>query len=263
MINHYDANYADFQGELYREVRRDAFGEDIGQNSWMTAAEQDALLPWLNLGPGKRLLDVGCGAGGPALRISSISGCSVMGIDTNASAIRAAQARAHNTGLVARAEFCAADAKSTTSVAAESLDAITCIDAINHFPDREDVVAEWGRLLKPGGRLLFTDPLVMTGPVTSEEFAARTPSGFYIMAPEGYDEAVLIRSGLRLLHREDLTVNMAKTAESRMKARERRQAALSLAEGGEAFESQQTFLRMVARLATEKRLSRIAFVAQK
>ena len=37
---YYDANYGNFQTELYTEIRREAFGEDIGQNSWLTAREK-------------------------------------------------------------------------------------------------------------------------------------------------------------------------------------------------------------------------------
>ena len=68
---HYNANYGNFQKELYAEIRRDAFGEDIGQNSWLTSDEHDKFLEWLGLGPGKTLLDIACGAGGPALRIDA------------------------------------------------------------------------------------------------------------------------------------------------------------------------------------------------
>ena len=67
-VRHYDANYGNFQTELYAEIRREAFGEDIGQSSWLTADEQDRFLRLLELSPGKRLLDVACGSGGPALR---------------------------------------------------------------------------------------------------------------------------------------------------------------------------------------------------
>ena len=64
---YYDTNYDNFQTELYSEIRREAFGEDIGQNSWMTASEQDMFLDWLHLSAGKKLLDIACGSGGPAL----------------------------------------------------------------------------------------------------------------------------------------------------------------------------------------------------
>jgi hypothetical protein len=63
----YDAAYGNFQTSLYEEIRREAFGEDIGQNSWLTAGEQDKFLSWFGLAAGKTLLDVACGAGGPAL----------------------------------------------------------------------------------------------------------------------------------------------------------------------------------------------------
>ena len=80
---HYNSNYGNFQTEIYGEIRREAFGKDIGQNSWHTSEEQDRFLDWLDLSPAKTLLDVGCGAGGPALRVAATTGCSVVGIDTN------------------------------------------------------------------------------------------------------------------------------------------------------------------------------------
>ena len=88
---HYDANYRNFETGLYAEIRHEAFGEDIGQNSWLTADEQDRFLEWLDLTSGKVLLDVGCGAGGPAMRVGAITGCSVVGIDVHDDAIAAAQ----------------------------------------------------------------------------------------------------------------------------------------------------------------------------
>ena len=57
----YDANYGNFQTELYAQIRREAFGEDIGQNSWLTSDEHNKFLEWLDLASGKILLDVGCG----------------------------------------------------------------------------------------------------------------------------------------------------------------------------------------------------------
>jgi 2-polyprenyl-3-methyl-5-hydroxy-6-metoxy-1,4-benzoquinol methylase len=102
---HYNANYGNFQTELYAQIRREAFGEDIGQNSWLTSDEQDKFLKWLNLYPGKRLLDVACGAGGPALRIAATTGCSVVGIDVHEQAVATGCSLAVQRGLAERAEF--------------------------------------------------------------------------------------------------------------------------------------------------------------
>ena len=104
LTGRYDANYGNFQTELYAEIRREAFGEDIGQNSWVTSDEQDKFLEWLDLTPRKILLDVACGAGGPALRITAATGCSVVGVDTHDQAIATACSLASQGGLSERAE---------------------------------------------------------------------------------------------------------------------------------------------------------------
>src|SRR5271169_1889590 len=95
---HYNANYGNFQTELYEQIRHEAFGEDIGQNSWLTSDEQDRFLQWLELSPRKTLLDVACGAGGPALRIAVITGCSVVGIDFHQHAVTTAKSLAAQRG---------------------------------------------------------------------------------------------------------------------------------------------------------------------
>ena len=102
---HYDTSYGNFQTELYVQIRREAFGEDIGQNSWLTVEEQDRFLTWLDLSPGKTLFDVACGAGGPVLRMAAITGCSVVGIDVHEQAISTARSLAAQRGLSRLAEF--------------------------------------------------------------------------------------------------------------------------------------------------------------
>jgi cyclopropane fatty-acyl-phospholipid synthase-like methyltransferase len=260
---HYNANYGNFQTELYAAIRREAFGEDIGQNSWLTSDEQDSFLEWLDLSPGKTLLDVACGAGGPALRIAASTGCSVVGVDVHEQAVTTASSLAAQRGLTGRAEFRSTDATGPLPFADGSFDAITCIDAINHLSDRSRVIAEWARLLKVGGRLLFTDPITLTGPLTNAEIAIRSSAGAYLFVPHGYDESVIKQCGLRLLVCEDVTANMAKVAEARRAARASRSAALREIEGDQAYENQQEFLAVAARVAREGRLSRFVYVAKK
>jgi SAM-dependent methyltransferase len=144
-----------------------------------------------------------------------------------------------------------------------SFDAITCIDAINHFSDRPRVVAEWARLLKPCGRMLFTDPITLTGPLTNAEVAVRSSAGFYLFVPNGYDESVIAQCGLRLLVRQDVTANMAKVAEARRAARASKSAVLREIEGDQAYDGQQEFLTVAGRVAREGCLSRFVYVAQK
>jgi 2-polyprenyl-3-methyl-5-hydroxy-6-metoxy-1,4-benzoquinol methylase len=260
---HYDINYGHFQKALYAQIRVEAFGEDVGQNSWHTAEEQDRFLKWLELSAGRTLLDVACGAGGPVLRIAAITGCSVVGIDVHEQAIRAAISLAAERDLAGRVDFRTADATGALLFSDASFDAITCIDAINHFPNRPQILAEWTRLLKPGGRLLFTDPITVTGPLTNAEMTVRTSAGFYLLVPHGYDERVIGECGLRLLVCDDVTANMANIAEARRAARASRSASLRPIEGDRAYDDEQEFLAVAARFARESRLSRFVYVATK
>jgi cyclopropane fatty-acyl-phospholipid synthase-like methyltransferase len=260
---YYDTNYGNFDTELYSEIRREAFGEDIGQNSWVTADEQDRFLSWLDLSPGKVLLDVACGAGGPALRIAAKTGCSVVGIDVHKQAVSTACSLAAQRGLAERAEFRSTDATKPLPFSDASFDAITCIDAINHFSDRPRVIAEWARLLKPGGLLLFTDPIIVTGALTNAEIAVRSSTGFYLFVPPGHDESIIARCGLQLPVCEDLTANMAKVAEARRAARASRSTALREIEGDQAYDGHQDFLAVAGRVAREGRLSRFVYVSKK
>jgi len=198
-ITYYDTNYGNFQTELYSEIRREAFGGDIGQNSWMTASEQDMFLDWLHLSTGKKLLDVACGSGGPALRIATKTGCSLVGIDLHEQAISTAKSLAAQRHLKNDAEFRIVNASEPLPFPDSHFDSITCVDAINHIPNRPSVIVQWARLLKPGGRLLFTNPVTVMGPLTSEEIAERSSAGFMLFVPEGYDKEVIAQSGLRLL----------------------------------------------------------------
>ena len=262
-VRHYDANYGNFQSALYAEIRREAFGEDIGQSSWLTAAELDTFVAWLDLAPGKTLLDVACGAGGPALRTAATTGCSIAGVDVHDQAIATANALAAERSMAPVADFRVADAAAPLPFPDAYFDAIICIDAINHLRDRQSVVGDWARLLKPGGRLLFTDPTTVTGPLTNAEIATRSSIGFFLFVPPGHDESVLKTCGLRLLISKDVTANMAEVAERRRAARASRSEPLRGIEGDQTYEGQQEFLEVAARVAREGRLSRFVYVSER
>ena len=132
------------------------------------------------------------------LRIAERTGCSVTGVDIHEQAIATANSLAAKRGLTKRAQFQVVNATAALPFPDASFDAITCIDAINHLPDRPRVIADWVRLLKPGGRMLFTDSITVTGPLTNDEIAVRGSIGFFLFVPRGYDERVIADCGLPL-----------------------------------------------------------------
>jgi SAM-dependent methyltransferase len=186
-----------------------------------------------------------------------------VGIDIHEQAVSTACSLAAERGLSGIATFRVLDGTRPLPFPDGSFDAITCIDAINHLPDRPLVIADWARLLKPRGRLLFTDPVTLTGPMTNVEIAVRSSIGVFLFVPPGYDEHIVMTCGLQLVVSENVTRNVAEVAERRRATRESRNAALREIEGDQAYEGQQAFLAIAARVAEEGRLSRFVFVAEK
>lgn len=94
-----------YAGLRVRErLRRQTYGDDLGQSGWMTVDELERFSEWLDLNPGSRLLDVGCGSGGPALRLLETTGASVV-VDILEEGIAAATDLARARGLDDRASF--------------------------------------------------------------------------------------------------------------------------------------------------------------
>jgi ubiquinone/menaquinone biosynthesis C-methylase UbiE len=244
-------------------VRRETYGEDLGQSSWMTVDELDRFGQWLELRSGSRLLDVGCGSGGPALHLAETTHAKVVGVDVLVEGIAAASAQAQARGLTETADFVRADAGERLPFEDESFDAVLSVDAMCHLPDRLGVLEEWHRVTKPGGRILFTDPTIVTGPVTGAEIADRSAIGVYVFSIASMNEELLAEAGFDLLRREDLTENMARVAGRWRDARNHFSEELVADEGVATFEGVQRFLGAAHMLARERRLSRYAYLARR
>ena len=197
-VGHYDASYSHFGESLYADIRRETYGDDIGQNGWLTSTEQARFIEWLSPGTGSRLLDIACGSGGPTLRIASRTQASVHGVDVHEDGIAAAKRQASEQGLTDHATFEVLNAAEPLPFPADSFDVVMCIDAINHLPDRRRVLVDWSRVLKLGGRMLFTDPIVITGPLTNEEIAIRSSVGFFLFVPPMSDDRLLQELSLKI-----------------------------------------------------------------
>ena len=263
VTGHYSSQYAQFAADVHAQVRSEAFDQDIGQNSWLTAAELMRFADWLKLGSSSRLLDVACGSGGPALHLAQETGCEIVGVELYAEAVASGNQQALQAGLETRARFMQADAAEPLPLESETFDAVLCIDAINHLRDRPRILSDWARLLRPGGQLLFSDPLVITGVLGSDEIAVRTSIGYGLFVPLGENERLLAEAGLEPVTVEDTTGEMANVALKRHEARAQHEDTLRQIEGDDTFEGRQRFFDLAARLSDERRLSRYVYVATK
>jgi SAM-dependent methyltransferase len=262
-VDLFDSTYTNFESDVLARVRRKTFGEDFGQNSWTTADEYRRWTDWLQLSTAQTVVEVASGSGGPALFLAQMTGARVRGFDINAQAVAGATARAAQLGLEDRLSFTVADGTCNLPLEAASCDAVICIDSANHFPNRPAVIRDWNRILKPGGRLLFTDPVVITGLVTSEELAARSSIGLFVFAPPGVNERILGEEGFGNVRVEDVTQNATLVAARWRSARNDDREALVKIEGEERFLGLQAFFGSVEQLTRQRRLSRFGYLAIK
>ena len=134
------------------------YGDDF--LSLSGAESSDAMIAAAGIGADSRVLDVGCGVGGPALYLAEKTGCHVTGIDLMEWHAEEAAARAAARGLSGRSKFQAGDATALTFPDA-GFDVVWSQDAWCHVPDKPAVISEAARVAKQGGHIVFTDWVVL------------------------------------------------------------------------------------------------------
>lgn len=262
-VDLFDSTYGHFTEQVLGNVRRETFIEDIGQNSWLTVDEYDRFIDWLQPAREHHILEVASGSGGPALYLARRAGCKVTGVDVNLSGIATAMQSAAHANLSHRVKFRLADVNAALPYEADSFDALLCIDSMNHFTDRLITLREWWRVLRPGGHAVFTDPVVITGPVTNDEIATRSSIGVFLFAPPGINERLIAQAGLKLVRTEDVTENAAQIAGRWHAARMCHRDSLLEIEGVDRFMGLQRFFSTVSLLTRERRLSRFAYFVER
>lgn len=262
-VDLYDNIYGDYQSHAEAAVRHATYGEDIGQSSWMTATEWLGFADQLHVQPESHVLEVGSGSGGPAVHLAAARGCRVTGVDINPHGVRNAERLALTRDVAQRVTFRVVDASKPLPFPAETFDAVVSNDAMCHIPNRLEVLGEWRRVVRPRGRILFTDALVVTGQVSHEELAVRSSIGFYVFVPPGENERLIREAGFTLLSSEDVTASAAAIAQRWLDARERHRVELVEREGDANFEGLQRFLACAQRLSAERRLSRYCYLAER
>lgn len=124
-----------YQGEAFRQA---------------TARHEHYLAHKMNINENMKVLDVGCGVGGPAREICRFTGCSVVGLNNNDYQIERANHYSEKYGLTDKLSFVKGDFMQM-DFEPESFDAVYAIEATVHAPKLEGVYGEIYKVLKPGG----------------------------------------------------------------------------------------------------------------
>ncbi len=146
---------------------------------------------------GSRIVDVGCG-GGILSEAMARKGAQVTGIDLAAEALEVAKLHALESNVLVNYREISAEALAAEQPA--SVDAVTCLEMLEHVPDPQSVLNACAALLKPGGWLF-----VSTLNRTAKAFALGIVGAEYLLGllPRGthrYDRFIKpseLRRGLR------------------------------------------------------------------
>lgn len=119
----------------------------------------DLLVERLRIGKGSRVLDVCSGLGGTSRYLAYRHGCTVVGVDRHEPRTDSAITLTERVGLSDRVSFVRGDAANLQFEDGD-FDAAISQEAFLHIPDKEALLASCRRVIKPGGRLGFTDWIV-------------------------------------------------------------------------------------------------------
>ena len=162
----------------------------------------------LDLRPASRLLDIGCGAGGPARAVAAAHECHVTGIDLTADFITAGEKLNTACGLQALVTLHHGSALDLPFDDA-SFDRAMMLHVGMNIADKHTLMREAGRVLAPGGLFCVYDMMqVGEGEISFPLPWASDPSVSAVASPESY-AAAAAGAGLEVMARHDGTAAAA------------------------------------------------------
>lgn len=156
-----------------------------------------------------RVLDVGCGVGGPAREIAKFTGCHITGFNNNDYQIERATHYAAKEGLSKQLDFVKGDFMQM-GFEDNTFDAVYAIEATVHAPTLEGIYSEIFRVLKPGG-IFGVYEWLMTDEYDNDNLHHREirlgielGDGISNMCKVEEALAAMKTAGFEMLHHEDL-----------------------------------------------------------
>lgn len=167
------------------------------------AAATGALASRLGITPGARLLDVGCGLGGPSRHLAATYDCAVKGIDLSPAFVDLAVMLTRRTGLADKVSHVEGDA-TALSFEAESFDVAWTQHVAMNIKDRRALYAGVHRVLRPGALFAMYDVVAGAGPLHFPVPWAREPAASFLLTPDATRD-VLEACGFDIVEWTDAT----------------------------------------------------------
>lgn len=175
------------------------------------ARHEHYLARQIGIKKGMRVLDVGCGVGGPAREMVEFTDAHVVGLNNNDYQIDRATNYAEVHGLSDKLSFVKGDFMQM-KFPDNSFDAVYAIEATVHAPELEGVYKDIFRILKPGGvfgvyEWLMTDNYDNDNPERRRiRLGIEQGDGIANMVKVSEGLAAFQNAGFKMIHHEDLAV---------------------------------------------------------
>jgi cyclopropane fatty-acyl-phospholipid synthase-like methyltransferase len=117
-----------------------------------------------------KVLDAGCGVGGSSIWLAKNIGAQVIGITISNNQIKKAYKYAKEEGVLGKVEFLNRDFNKT-EFPDETFDVVWGIESLCYALDKQKLLNELYRILKPGGRLVVSDGFILKEKMTPDEQA--------------------------------------------------------------------------------------------
>ena len=122
---------------------------------------QRLMIAKLELREGMRVVDIGCGIGGPMRRVVRDAGVRVVGVNSNEIQLDKAKSLNAEAGLAHMVDYLACSFMDMGTIADDTFDRGYAIESTCHAPDKAGAFAEIYRVLKPGA-LFWGQEMCMT-----------------------------------------------------------------------------------------------------
>ena len=203
LSEHFANEYRLAQAPVMLDLERAVCGCDYGGTSWTTRGEAERMARLLDLGAGRKLLEIGAGSGWPALFLAGTTGCDATLTDVPFDALRIAADRVASEPSKGEISLVVADGASLPFEAG-LFDAVSHSDVLCCLAPKRGVLNECRRVIRRDGKMVFTVISISPG-LSSADHARAVDSGPPFVEAECEYPQLLEKTGWKVIERMDVS----------------------------------------------------------